>query len=153
MQKEDSLFTGEFQMILFASDQVGNESRIGIQGEDFMLRSHIEHMAEASDAVFRGGESGILVIEAFGYPDRIEVTFPEEFTQRDSTLNRTFEYPSKTANVTEKVLFMIPLDIPRGEYAVLVTAYKGDKVLTREPVLWTLGEKETILGRIRTRLR
>ena len=153
MQKEDSLFTGDFQMILFASDQVGNESRIGIQGEDFMLRSHIEHMAEASDAAFRGGESGILVIEAFGYPDRIEVTFPEEFTQRDNTLNRTFEYPSKTANVTEKVLFMIPLDIPRGEYAVLVTAYKGDKVLTREPVLWTLGEKETILGRIRTRLR
>ena len=79
-------------MEFYAADHVGNKTVINCAREGLELIVYAERVLAPHDPVFRGGESGCLYITAYGYPDRIEVIFPEEMTALDPQLNTAFEY-------------------------------------------------------------
>lgn len=152
-EEEDPLFQGDFITEFHAVDNVGNENVISCQSESFALTAFVERILEPHTPVFRCGESGRLDITAYGYPDRVEIAFPDELAELAPELNNIYEYDGLTYKQQEQYLFMIPLKAPSGEYQITVTAWKDGKVKTRTPVIWTLGEEESVLEDIRTRLR
>lgn len=153
LEDDNALFQGDFVIEFHAVDNVGNENVINCQGESFALTAFAERILEPHTPIFRGGESGRLDITAYGYPDRVEITFPKELTDLSWDLNYTYEYDGLVYKRQEQYIFMIPLKAPAGEYQITVTAWKDGSVRTRTPVIWILGEEESILEDIRTRLR
>ncbi len=121
--------------------------------DQFGLKADVKRILEPHDPIFRCGESGVLSFTVFGYADRVEVQLPEELTSKDSRVHTGFQYHGIGLEHTEEVEFMVPLYTPMGEYEIIVTAYKGEKVLTEIPLIWTLGESVSVLDDIRTRLR
>ncbi len=120
---------------------------------DLALSANVERILEPHDPIFRCGESGRLTFRVAGYPDRVEVRFPRELTEWDAQLNKDYPYGALRPEAEEEIVFMVPLHAAKGEYEIVVTAYKDGVVLQEKPMLWTLGEEESILKEIRTRLR
>ncbi len=151
--EDAELFRGDFTVEFYAADHVGNEIVINCVSEGLELIAYAERILEPHNPVFRGGESGCLYITAYGYPDRIEVTFPEEMTALDPQLNTAFEYDGMVDRQEEQYLFTVPLRAPAGEVKITVRERKGDVVVTEYPTIILLGGEETVLNDIRTRLR
>lgn len=120
---------------------------------DLALAADIERILEPSDPVFRCGESGKLRFRVSGYAERVEIEFPEEFSETMSDTDVCVEYDGKELSQEGEVIFMVPLYIQKGEYVVGVKAFRGDEMLSEMPVLWVLGEEESVLNDLRTRLR
>lgn len=152
-EEDDALFQGDFVAEFHALDQVGNENIVVCNGESFALTAYVERILEPHQPVFRCGESGVIHITAYGYADKVEVIFPEELSDRDSSLNKVFGYDGSLYRQEEQYTFMVPLGTPLGEYQIIVNAWKGDKLRTASPIIWTLGADESVLDDIRTRLR
>lgn len=154
--KEEPLFTGEFVVTAYAVDHVGNVTELSRSVTEFALETEIERILAPHDPVFKGGESGILYITAYGYVDRIEVEFPPEFAEADERLrNVVFDYSDeKLYRQAPAVQFMVPLYIPTDrEYTLKVRTFRGDKSLESNPVLYITSEGGDILSEFRTRLR
>lgn len=117
------------------------------------MKAAVERIMEPHQPIFRQGDGGCLLIEAYGYVDKVEVIFPEEMTEADAHLNTIFEYEVTQYKQTEEYLFMVPLRIPQGEYTILVKAWKDGRCKVQEPIMWTLGQEESVLDDLRTRLR
>ena len=79
--------------------------------------------------------------------------FPEEMSALDAQLNTVFVYDGLANRHEEEYIFMIPFRTPQGEWEITVKAWKDGKVISKAPIIWTLGEDETILDDLRTRLR
>ncbi len=152
-EEGDELFQGDFIVQFHAMDQVGNETVVSCVNERFALAAYVERILEPHKPVFRCGESGILSIIAYGYPDKVEVIFPEELTLLDPQLNIVYEYDGTVNTQEEEYIFMVPLGTPQGEFEITVRAWKDGMVINKTPVIWTLGEEESVLDDIRTRLR
>lgn len=120
---------------------------------DFILRASLERILEPADPVFRCGESGKLHFMVSGYAEKVTVSFPEELREGITGLNFSFQYNGDELSHEEDIIFMVPLYTPKGKYSVTVTAFKGADILSETPFLWTLGEEESVLNDIRTRLR
>lgn len=151
---ENELFIGDLQLQVRAVDLVGNVNEVCCGTQDFGLKTEVVRILSPHEPVFMRGESGILRIRARGYVERIEVEFPEEFTAKDPSLNRTFFYEDPQGIVREEIIFMVPLYLIQDrEYEVVVKAYKGDGELEDQPALNTIWINGTVLGEIRTRLR
>ena len=152
---DDQLFSGDFTAIAYAADNVGNERIISKETTEFGLTAQIERILSPHEPVFRNGESGILTITVWGYPDYVEVEFPREMTDQNPHLDRRFEYEGSPRYCQEEQMqFMIPLYTPANtDYAVTVRAYKGDKKLEQYPELSIVEVSGTILDDFRTRLR
>ena len=155
LTEENPLFTGNFTVIGYAADNVGNETEVSCQMTEFALETRIERILEPHLPVFKCGESGILYITTYGYADRVEVEFPAELTAVNPELNQTYDYTDLQMYCQEsKLQFMIPLYLPANrDYVVTVRAYKGDKELEKQPSLSTIEVAGTVLGELRTRLR
>lgn len=154
LEAENPLFAGDLQLTARAVDRVGNESTIQRGAEDFGLKAEIVRVLSPHEPVFKRGESGILVIKARGYVERIEVDFPESFLRWNAEIDRLFVYETPREQVREEILFMVPLtEVEDREYVFTVRAYKGGGVMEDEPRLCTLKVEDTIFGEIRTRLR
>lgn len=155
LTEENPLFTGNFTVIGYAADNVGNETEVSCQMTEFALETRIERILEPHLPVFKCGESGILYITTYGYADRVEVEFPAELTAVNPELNQTYDYTDLQMYCQEsKLQFMIPLYLPANrDYVVTVRAYKGDKELKKQPSLSTIEVAGTVLGELRTRLR
>lgn len=154
--KEDPLFTGEFEVTAHAVDNVGNVTEISRLVTEFALETEIERILTPHDPVFKGGESGILHIAAYGYVDRVEVEFPPEFAAADERLKKiVFDYSGEQLyRQAPAVQFMVPLYIPTDrEYTLKVRAFREEKVLESNPVLYITSEGGAILSEFRTRLR
>lgn len=153
VEEHDALFQGEFITEFHAVDHVGNEVIVSCLSESFTLSAYVERILEPHKPVFRCGESGFLSITTYGYPDKVEVIFPEEMSSLDTQLNTVFLYDGTVSRQEEKYIFMVPLWTPRGEFKITVKAWKDGKVVNKTPVIWTLGEDVSVLDDIRTRLR
>lgn len=153
--KDDPIFSGDFTVLGYAEDNVGNECSIVYGTTEFALESSVERVLEPREPVFKCGESGILTFTTWGYADRVEVIFPESMTALDPTLNRTYDYTDTPGyKVTEQLPFMVPLYTPENQkLEVTVRAYKGDKKLEDHPTISVIGVSGTVLDELRTRLR
>ncbi len=149
----DALFSGSFTVVAHASDHVGNETVVSSGMQGLSLHVELERVLEPHDPVFKAGESGILTIHATGYVDRIEVIFPEEMAELDSSLNRVYTYDIPNYIQEEKLSFMIPLGTPETLADITVRAYKKDTSLEQHPRLAVLTVKGNVLDELRTRLR
>ena len=153
--EDDALFSGDFTVLAYASDYVGNETERSKGTTEFGLEADIIRIRETQDAVFRCGESGILTFTVWGYADRVEVIFPKEMTDLCPELNRVYDYRDRPGyRITEQLQFMVPLYTPENEnFEVTVKAYKGDKKLEDHPGISVIGVKGSVLDDLRTRLR
>ena len=151
--QEDILFKGDFTVELYAVDRVGNENAISCYRESFAVTAYAERLPEPHEPVFRCGESGKLVITSYGYVDKVEVIFPNELTHLNPELDIVYTYDGTVYRQEEEYEFMIPLGTPLGEYTIIVNAWKDGEIKTCSPIIRTLGEEESVLKDIRTRLR
>lgn len=148
------IFTGDFTVTAVAVDQVGNESVEVFKVTEFDLETQLERILAPHEPLFQCGESGILTIKTWGYVEKVEVEFPEEFTALNPDLDKTFVYEVPSYQQTEEVQFMVPLYMSaEGDYTITVRAYKGEKHLEDYPSLAIMEVEGTILDDIRTRLR
>lgn len=154
--KDEPLFTGEFSVQAYAVDNVGNVTELSRRVTEFALETEIERILAPHDPVFKGGESGILHIAAYGYADRVEVEFPPEFAAADERLGKmVFDYTGEQLYSQDiAVQFMVPLYIsPDRQYTLKVRAFRGDKCLEDNPALYVTSEGGSILSEFRTCLR
>ena len=148
------IFTGDFTVTAVAVDRVGNEAKEVFKVTEFDLETQIERILAPHEPLFQCGESGILTVKTWGYVEKVEVEFPEEFTQLNPEIDKTFVYEVPAYMQTEEIQFMVPLYMTEeGEYTVTVRAYKGEKHLEDYPSLAVMEVEGTILDDIRTRLR
>lgn len=153
--EDEPLFSGDFTVLGYASDHVGNESRICYGTTEFALESSVKRILEPQEPVFKCGESGILTFTTWGYADRVEVIFPECMTALDPTLNKVYDYTeSQGYRKTEELEFMVPLYTPENQtQEITVRAFKGDKRLEDHPTISVIGVSGNVLDELRTRLR
>ena len=149
------MFSGDFTVIGYAADHVGNENRICYGTTEFALESSVQRILEPQDPVFKRGESGILTFTTWGYADRVEVIFPECMSVLDPELDRVYEYTDSPGyRITEQLQFMVPLQTPENQkLEITVRAYKGDKKLEDHPTISVIGVSGNVLDELRTRLR
>jgi hypothetical protein len=152
---DEPVFSGDFNIYLYACDNVGNETIYNFSTTEFAMQTQVERILEPHEPVFQAGESGNLLISVWGYPDKVEVIFPEEMTALNPELNTTLDYTDiPQYRHDEKIQFMVPLYTPEGSnYEITVRAYKGDKMLEQHPRISVLGVSGTVLDDFRTRLR
>ena len=152
---DDPLFSGDFTAVAHAVDHVGNETAVSGETLEFGLTARIERILPPQEPVFQNGESGILSIAVWGYPDYVEIEFPAEMADRDSGLNRRIDYAGSPRYCQEEAIqFMVPLYTPaNADYTVTVRAYKGDRQLEQYPELSVVEVSGTVLDDFRTRLR
>lgn len=153
VEKENPLFAGGFQILVYARDKVGNESTICNQSVGVALDAYVTRVLEPHTPVFKKGESGILNITAYGYVNRLEITFPEAIGQMQESEKRTIEYEIPGYMKQEKIPFMIPLISPEGEHTIQIKAYKDNMQLDTAPKLITINVSGSVLNEFRTRLR
>ncbi|MCM1101957.1 MAG: InlB B-repeat-containing protein [Clostridium sp.] len=153
--EDEPIFSGDFYVTAYAVDNVGNETELTYGTVEFDLQAEIERILEPHTPQFKRGESGRLHITSWGYADRVEVEFPEEFAADDPTLNRVYVYERDAMYKREESEdFMVPLYVAENpEYRVVVRAYKGDKMLEVYPAMTVFGVEGTVLDELRTRLR
>lgn len=152
---DEPIFSGDFAVRAYASDNVGNVTEISYDITEFSLKTHVERILEPHEPVFRNGESGILYISVWGYADRVEVEFPSQMTEEKPELNKVFDYSDSLMYLQEeKIQFMIPLYMPENEsYEITVRAYKNNKQLEDYPEISVVQVNGTVLDQFRTRLR
>lgn len=154
VEDTNPLFMGEVQLQIRVVDRVGNENTVKRGADDFGVTAVIVRCLAPHDPIFKRGESGILMIKARGYVERLKVEFPENIVGWDEELNRTYLYDPPRDVAWEEILFMIPLEeVEDREYQIHVTVYKGEEFAEVRPVMCTLEVAQTVLGELRTRLR
>ncbi len=153
--EDEPIFSGDFRVTAYASDNVGNENTMVCSTLEFDLSAEIERVLKPHEPQFKRGESAYLRIVSRGYADRVEVEFPPEFLEENPDLDRVYIYEENPMYKQEELCeFMIPLYVPeRREYVITVRAYKGDRMLEAHPALAVLGVEGSVLGELRTRLR
>lgn len=154
LSDDSPMFSGDLNLTVRAKDGVGNETVLEKGATEFGLRAEIVKILPPHTPEFKRGESGVLKVTAWGYADRLEISFPDEFVSEDPSLNCVFTYEVPIDKQEEVILFMVPLYLQDSrEYSVTVRAYKGDRLLEQHPVLCTLSVNDTVLNELRTRLR
>ena len=153
--EDEPIFSGDFTVLGYAVDNVGNENNLSYGTTEFALTSSVERILSPHDPIFKCGESGILTFTTWGYADRVEVIFPESMTALDPTLNKVYDYTDCPGYmITEHLQFMVPLYTPENQnLEITVRAYKGDKKLEDHPTISVIGVSGTVLDEFRTRLR
>jgi hypothetical protein len=153
--RDEPIFSGDFCIYVYASDNVGNETIYNYSTTEFAMQTSVERILEPHEPLFKTGESGMLTVLVWGYPDKVEVIFPDEMTALSPTLNVIFDYTDiPQYRHDEEIQFMVPLYTPEGNsYEITVRAYKGDKMLEQHPRISVMGVSGTVLDDFRTRLR
>lgn len=155
ISEEDALFCGDFRITAYASDRVGNETKLEKEVNRFSLQARITRMLEPHNPIFKPGESGIITVTTKGYADRIVIEFPQELKKSEEERILHFDYSEDPDYVKQtSVSFMVPLKMSDNRaYSIKVLAYKGEKLLQESPMLTVVVDNGTILDEIRTRLR
>lgn len=153
LSSQEALFSGDFTVIAYAADHVGNEASAGSRLQGLSLQVKLERILEPHDPVFKAGESGILSILTAGYVERVEVLFPPEMTALDPSLDRVYTYAVPDYVQEEKLTFMVPLQMPDAVTEIIVRAYKKDTGIEEHPKLTTIIVDGNVLDELRTRLK
>lgn len=147
----DDLYGGDVRILIKAKDRVGNETVWEKNVREFALEAKIVRMLSPHEPVFQRGESGILIVTVRGYARKLEIDWPESFTEDDPDLPRLFSYEIPSELVREEMEFMVPLYLEGdGERQITVRAYKGEMTLECRPHVSVAG---SVLEELRTRLR
>lgn len=156
---DNSIFIGNFDVVVEAHDNVGNTSSAGANTHEFDMTAWITRILDPHDPLFREGESGILHVRTFGFADRIEVTFPEGL----EAYSKVIDYENfREYEKNDEVQFMIPLYYMRDYFdgadhvdnvPLTVKAWKGDLELTAHPKMSVFTMEGTVLIEFRDRLR
>lgn len=175
---DDLLFRGDINFLIYASDNVGNETEdsrgLGEFGLHTMLASQNSDDVYGDNGyiIFKKGETGVLIVRTSGYADQLQVKFPNDFAVSgfETTKNFYYEKPIGGGETneddlrrfgirTEIIRFPIPYDIEEKDaYDIEITAFKnGDSITVNEGIgLRTLSEHQkfniegSILDNIRT---
>lgn len=120
-----SAFLGKFRTKVYGTDNVGNYGLINKIDltKDFTIQAKIIRTLEPHEPKFRGGEEGILQITVTGYVEKVTVDFSRDILAIDKTLNKSFDLTPKEEDSIE-YKFFIPLNTPKAEYPLRVTAVK-----------------------------
>ncbi len=144
---DSPLFAGDFTVTLNAVDRVGNQVTQVYHITEYGMETKVERILAPHTPIFKRGESGILSIDVWGHIEKVEVKFPHVLSQYDET----YLYEDSPYQTTEKIQFMIPLEIEEdGEYEIEIRAYKSNEQLTDTQVITIQG---TVLDDLRTRVR
>lgn len=161
---DDLLFQGDVNFIIYASDNVGNETEESKGLGEFGLRIQItsqtstDTMGSNGYITFKKGETGVLIVRTSGYADQVQVKFPDDFAASgfDTVKNYYYEKPVSSGDTneddlrrfgvrTEIIRFPIPYDIEEKDaYDIEITAFKnGDSITVNETVgVRTLSEHQ-----------
>lgn len=174
---DDLLFQGDVNFVIYASDNVGNETEESKGLGEFGLRTQItsqtsvDTIGDNGCITFKKGETGVLIVRTSGYADQVQVKFPDDFAMSgfDTVKNYYYEKPISGGDTneedlrrfgvrTEIIRFPIPYDIEEKDaYDIEITAFKnGDSVVVNETVgVRTLSEhqKFNISGSLLDNLR
>ena len=150
VDSDNPIFYGDFSIHIYAKDRVTNETSLHSGILNAGLDAGVSRILEPHEPIFKRGESGVLHIKTWGYMDRLEIRFPESFTEQDSSLNRTIIYEDPGYIKEEELTFMVPLTIPDGQVVIEVRAYKEGVEYTK---LLTIKIAGDIRDELRTRLR
>ena len=153
LQENTLLFQGEYSIMIYAKDKVGNERVEGVKLQGDTLEAKFINVINSSSNEYKKGESGVLSIEATSYISRMDILFPAEFVQIEQSLNKVIYYEFPQYKITEEVISMIPLLVEEGEYIITVNTYKeraGTLLLSKEIKFFVKGN---VLDQIRTRLK
>lgn len=153
LDPQEEIFHGNFTVLVYAKDRVGNETSVHSGLLNVGVDAYVNRVLEPQTQIFKRGESGTLYITSWGYVDRVEVCFPEEFVSQDSTLNRIFIYEVPGYVKKEEIPFMVPLSASEGNITIQVKAYKDGVEYQAEPQLVTLTIQGDVRDELRTRLR
>ncbi len=151
--EEREICQGSYEILIYASDQVGNQNVYHSNGLGVSLQAYLERILPPRDPIFRTGESGQIIVVTTGYVEKIKIEFPDSFIERDDSLNREIVFPVPMAYNEETIEFMVPLYVPEGDYYIKVTGYKEGSNLSERPEYLYIHIEGTILEGIRTRLR
>lgn len=149
-------FNGNSDIVNFkvtSMDNVGN-TRVLLNSsvEVFIIRASIVKVLPDHKPIFRRGEKGILKINTYGGVEKLKITFPENLSKFDNTLNKEIVLTPKKHNNPVDYGFFVPLDsIPKKDYTVEVKGYLNNKSKTVYCKFEVLNE--TILDNVRTRIR
>ena len=134
-------------------DRVGNQCSLEYGALKLSVSAEITRLLTPHNPLFKGGESGQLLITTKGYIDCVEVIFPQEILELNPKLNQTYT-PLPFYEWTETLQFMLPLDTPANrKYTITVRAHKGDIIDQCYPEFRMVEDGSTILDELRTRLR
>ncbi len=150
---ENMAYNGEFAVIVYSVDKVGNETVVSTKLLGVGLSAYVERILEPHEDAFKRGESGMLHIQTIGYVERVEVSFPQEFAEEGAQYNQVFVYDIPNYMQNEVVEFMIPLMVLDGAKVIQVKAYKAGTELEKTPQLLTIEIRGSVLDELRTRLR
>lgn len=110
-----------------AIDNVGNERSISSElVEMFSVKATIERVLAPNAPIFRAGEKGIIKIELKGNVDKLKIKFSNKLSALNSNLDQEIKLDPKPSRIINHQFF-VPLYAEDGEYAALITGYKGDK--------------------------
>jgi len=150
---DKALFVGDFEVVLYAVDNVGNVASESSGATEFTLKAYISRVLSPHDPVFKRGESGILHITTTGYVNKVEVIFPDKLLGLNPDLSQTYIYEVPSYIQIEEYVFVIPLYAPEEGYEVIVKAYKNGTTLEERPKFNTVEITGSILDEIRVRIR
>ncbi len=150
----DPFYLGAVTYTLRASDHVGNVREQSFTINGFTLEAEIERVLDSGKPNFANGEEGIVKITVMGYVDKVTVTFPEEQSQLDGSLNTEMDIIPLALEARPKHTFFVPLYGNDGSYTVEVTAfvYRGSDIFSTS-VFPDYHVGGTILDQFRTRIR
>lgn len=146
--ENDFVFNGDFDVVIHAVDNVGNDTQLRYSTCEFSLNASITRMLEPHEPVFRKGETGILHIKTTGYVDKVELEVIEPFFPE----GMIFEYSEPDYYKEENIEFFIPLDTPEKTYIFTVRAYKNGQCIHTYPKMSTIDLAGTVLDDFRRKI-
>lgn len=153
LDPQEPIYQGDFTVLVYAKDRVGNETAMHSGMLNVGVDAYVSRVLEPQTPIFKRGESGVLHISSWGYVERVEVYFPNEFTNQDSSLNRKYVYEVPGYLKREEIPFVVPLSAPEGSITIKVTAYKDGVEYQADPQLITMKVQGDVRDELRTRLR
>lgn len=161
---DDLLFQGDINFVIYASDNVSNETEESKGLGEFGLRTQItsqtstDTIGDNGYITFKKGETGVLIVRTSGYADQIQVRFPNDFAASGFETVKNYYYEKSLSGGdtnendlrrfgvrTEIIRFPIPYDIEEKDaYDIEITAFKnGDSITINESVgVRTLSEHQ-----------
>ncbi len=138
----DGMFYAQEDTVLYAAWEEAPNSESVSRG----LRSNVKRMLYPHDPVFKCAETGILTINAWGYPKTISITGPVFLG-----INRIINYDGSEFEREVVLEFTIPLDRKyEGIHEIYVTSTNAEGT---DEVVNVIQIKGTVLDEIRNRLR
>lgn len=149
-----SLFNSEdINIDIFTQDNVGNTGKIFSKRFDLLTVKASVVPYNNQDFIgiptLKAGQKAILKVITTGYPDKLQITFPEEFSNLDNSLNRIVDIEKKSKLETN-IEFNIPRYVQQKDhYSINVKAIKTQTEKYREDNP-TLNVKGDILNGLKT---